>query len=206
MGGNACFGRTIADAHYRCCLFAGIQISGINAEVMPGQWEFQIGPCLGIDIGDQLWMARYLLHRCAEEYNLIVSFEPKLFNDWNGSGGHVNFSTETMRLGTGKMAYIEEIMGKFKAKHRVHMFVYGEDNSKRLTGVHETSSFSEFSYGVGDRGASIRIPTQTRFDNGKGYIEDRRPASNLEPYVVCSIIADTACNSFSKSDQMLAHF
>jgi glutamine synthetase len=158
-GGNCTFGRTVADAHYKCCLYAGIKISGVNAEVMPGQWEYQIGPCLGIEIGDHMWMSRYLLHRCCEEYNLIASFDPKIFNDWNGSGCHTNFSTETMRQGTGGMEYIESMMERFRKTHEVHMKLYGEDNNLRLTGIHETSSFNDFSYGTGNRAASFRIPT-----------------------------------------------
>ena len=104
-------------------------------------------------------MARYLLVRCAEEFNLIISYEPKIFADWNGSGCHTNYSTETMRAGTGGMKYIEDMMVNFEKKHKVHMEVYGEDNKKRLTGIHETSSFSKFSYGTGNRAASFRIPT-----------------------------------------------
>lgn len=205
-GGNVTFGRTIADAVYRCCLHAGIKVSGINAEVMPGQWEFQIGPCTGLEIGDHLWMARYFLHRCAEEYGLIASFTPKLFDDWNGSGCHCNFSTKTMREGSGGMKYIEDMMVKFEEKHKLHMVLYGEDNNKRLTGIHETSSFHEFSYGTGNRGASFRIPTQVRNQDGKGYIEDRRPASNICPYLVSSIIYDTSVLPESKAVPMVEHF
>lgn len=206
VGGNTCFGRTIADAHYKTCLYAGLKVSGINAEVMPGQWEFQVGPCLQNEIGDHLWMARYLLQRCAEEYSLIISFEPKLFSDWNGSGCHTNYSTATMRSGKGGMPYIEDMMDRFKEKHALHMKLYGEGNKKRLTGIHETSSYNDFFYGVGNRAASFRIPTQVKHDNGKGYIEDRRPASNIDPYLVSSMIFDTSVLKESKADGMVTHF
>ena len=121
VGGNVCFGRAIADAHYKACLYAGVTISGTNAEVMPGQWEFQVGPCLGIDMGDHLYVARYLLMRVAEEYGLVISYDPKIFKEWNGSGCHSNFSTETMRAGTGGMKYIDDMMAKFSAKHLLHI-------------------------------------------------------------------------------------
>lgn len=125
VGGNVCFGRTIADAHYNTCIKAGIKISGTNSEVMPGQWEFQVGPCLGIEQGDHMFAARYLLMRCAEEQGLSISFEPKLFSDWNGSGCHTNFSTKTMRDGSKGMVYIHQMMQKFEAKHMTHMELYG---------------------------------------------------------------------------------
>jgi glutamine synthetase len=81
------------DSHYKACLFAGIQISGTNSETTPGQWEYQVGPCEGISIGDQLWVSRYLLHRVAEDFGITISFQPKLFREYNGSGCHINFST-----------------------------------------------------------------------------------------------------------------
>jgi len=151
-------------------------------------------------------MSRFLLMRVAEEHSIIVSFEPKIFTDWNGSGCHTNYSTKTMRSGTGGMKYIEDMMTKFEAKHDTHMMLYGEDNDQRLTGIHETSSFKKFSYGVGNRAASFRIPTQVRHDNGKGYIEDRRPASNIDAYVVGAIIADTSILDNSMADPMVEHF
>lgn len=206
IGANVAFGRAIADAHYKACLYAGVTISGTNLEVMPGQLEYQIGPCEGVQIGDDMVMSRYLIARVAEDYDVNVSFAPKLFPDWNGSGCHCNFSTETMRNGSKGWKYIEDMMGEFEKKHKIHISVYGEDNQKRLTGIHETSSVHKFSWGVSNRAASFRIPTSTAAAK-KGYIEDRRPASNIDPYVVGALIADTAIlPDKTKSTKMLAHF
>ena len=135
-----------------------------------------------------------------------VSFDPKLFPDWNGSGCHTNFSTATMRAGTGGMKYIEDMMAKFEANHLKHIELYGADNHKRLTGVHETSSFTTFSWGCGNRACSFRIPTSVMNQNGKGYIEDRRPASNIDPYVVSAIIFDTGCLEETKASQLVGHY
>lgn len=153
-----------------------------------------------------MWISRYLLSRVAEDYNVNVTFAPKLFSDWNGSGCHTNFSTKTMREGTGGMKYIEDMMVKLAAKHELHLTLYGEENEKRLTGHHETSSMHKFSYGVGNRAASVRIPTSTGHANGKGYIEDRRPASNIDPYLVAAIIADTTCLEETKSESLIKHY
>ena len=206
VGANNCFGRIIADAHYRACLYAGIKVSGTNAEVMPGQWEYQVGPVEGIAMGDHLWISRYILQRIAEDFNVSISFAPKLFEDWNGSGCHTNFSTKTMRSGNGGMEYINQMMEKFAAKHTDHIALYGDDNQKRLTGIHETSSINSFSYGVGNRAASFRIPTSTAHAAGKGYIEDRRPASNIDPYLVCGMLVNSGVNTEDLSADLKAAF
>lgn len=191
-GAENAHGRRIVEAHYRACMYAGINISGVNAEVMPGQWEYQVGPCTGIESGDQLWVSRYLLQRVCEDFGVVVSFDPKpIPGDWNGAGCHTNYSTKPMREDGGYDVILEAIK-KLGDKHLEHITAYGEGNNRRLTGAHETAPIDKFSYGVAHRGASVRIPRQAKLD-GKGYFEDRRPASNMDPYVVTSKIFETTC-------------
>merc|ERR1712228_934765 len=152
--------------------------------------EYQIGPSVGIDSGDQCWLARYILNRVAEDFGAVVSYEPKpIKGDWNGAGAHTNYSTKSMREKGGYKEIIKAIEKLGKA-HKKHMAAYGKGNEDRLTGKHETAKYDVFKYGVADRGASIRIPRQTELD-GKGYLEDRRPAANCDPYQVTSMIAKT---------------
>ena len=191
MGAGKAFGRELVDEHLHLCLEAGLNVEGINGEVMMGQWEFQIFAKGAGRSGDEIWVGRYLLERTAEKYGLSIDFHPKpIKGDWNGSGMHANFSNGTMR-GAGDEAVFTKICEAFGQNIQEHIAVYGADNDQRLTGLHETQSIDKFSYGEFDRGASIRIPIGTIEDGWKGRLEDRRPASNADPYKVAAVIIKT---------------
>jgi len=190
-GGDRAFGRPIVNKHLEFCLYAGIDICGTNAEVMASQWEYQIGICDALKVSDDLWVSRYILQRITEDYKCYATFHPKPYEGWNGTGGHTNFSTRTMREEDGWNT-IYEACEKLKIKHNEHIKVYGEHNELRLSGQFETSDSKNFSYGVSDRACSIRIPINV-YNSKKGYLEDRRPASNLDPYLVTRKLIETIC-------------
>ncbi|GAX75146.1 hypothetical protein CEUSTIGMA_g2590.t1 [Chlamydomonas eustigma] len=189
-GAGLSIARDICEVHYRLCLYSGVNISGINGEVLPSQWEYQVGPCTGIDMGDHLWMSRYIMHRVGELYNVMITFDPKpIPGDWNGSGGHTNYSTKATRA-PGGWDVIQEHCKKLEKRHAVHIAAYGEGNERRLTGKHETSGMNDFSWGVANRGCSIRVGRMVPIEKC-GYYEDRRPASNLDPYVVTRLLVES---------------
>jgi glutamine synthetase len=183
--------REIVDTHWELCLAAGINHEGINAEVAKGQWEFQIFAKGSAKAADDVWMARYLMMRLCEKYevDMVLHCKP-LKGDWNGSGMHCNFSTKYLREVGGK-EYLEALMKAFSEHIPEHIAVYGPDNHLRLTGLHETQAIDKFSYGLSDRGASIRLPVNFIKNGYKGYLEDRRPNSEADPYQIVSRVLKT---------------
>jgi glutamine synthetase len=191
VGGKNTHGRAFVEEHADLCIEAGINFEGINQEVACGQWEFQLFAKGAKRAGDELWIARYLLDRLTEDYGYYIEYHPKpIEGDWNGSGMHANFSDSTLRECGSQKTY-DKICEAFRPVTREHIEVYGAYNDLRLTGLHETASINDFSYGISDRGASIRIPIITVENGWKGWLEDRRPASNADPYKIAGRIIKT---------------
>lgn len=198
VGGQNAIGRDIVEEHFDLCLDAGLNVEGINAEVMMGQWEYQVFAKGAKRAGDEIWVSRYLLERVCEKYGFSINWHPKpVKGDWNGSGMHANFSNNLLRT-CGKKEVYDHVCSAFEPVVAEHIAAYGAFNDQRLTGAHETQSIEKFSYGVSDRGASIRIGIATVEAGWKGWLEDRRPSSNADPYAVASIIVKTVSEASKK--------
>jgi glutamine synthetase len=196
IGCENAFGRHIIDQFIEYCIVSGLDIYGSNSEVAPSQWEFQIGTTEGISAAHQLWIARYILIRIAEKYDVCVDFHPKPHIEINGSGCHTNFSNQLTRNTAFGFENMKKMFQQLEEHHKEHISFYGEHNELRLTGIHETASFENFSWGVSSRNTSIRVGTDVA-KNGHGYFEDRRPASNCDPYLVIGLLVKNTSLDFN---------
>jgi glutamine synthetase len=208
VGTENAYGRAVAEAHYKACMYAGIEISGINGEVMPGQWEYQVGPCTGIEGSDQLIISRYLLCRVCELFGIVVSFDPKpIPGDWNGAGCHTNVSTTDTRVNGGYKSAIKKYMDRLGApgKQDEHIAAYdpsgGLDNQRRLTGAHETASYKEFSWGVANRGCSVRSPSHPIRSPSRPIASHRMP-SHPHSHLISSHLIPIPISSHPTSSRL----
>jgi glutamine synthetase len=200
VGADEAFGRPLVEKHALACMKAGLMIFGTNAEVMPGQWEFQIGyreakgeTADPLTVSDHLWLARWLLYRLGEDFGITATLHPKpVKGDWNGAGNHTNMSTKATRDKNNGMQAIQAAIEALSKRHEAHIAVYGDGLEERLTGKHETAHIGQFRWGFGDRGASIRVSPSVAA-KGYGYFEDRRPGANCDPYEVSTILLETVC-------------